>query len=174
MYHNCQELTAYSCDPCGATENGRIGAFALVKNSVTILNPSNATEWTTLETNGNAKIIREIRGQGDGGAPVVVPGFGRSVEKVTGMNHTLTFHDEKTLQNIAFYNNLIDQAKNYKLWYVTETQIWQVLGEISFTPKKPIGEDPSSSILIEGSIKWAYKFMETSYDKPGTFFETCS
>ncbi len=78
------------------------------------------------------------------------------------------------VENIAFYNLLVDQAKNYKLWYVTETQVWQVLGEISFTAKKPIGEDPASSILIEGVIKWSYKHLETSYDKPGTFFEVCS
>lgn len=172
-YHECEDLGAYNCDPCGASENGRIGAFALVLESSTILNPSNASQWAALEASGAAKIIRDIRGQGDGGAPVVVPGFGRTVEKMTGMNHTLTFADEKTLQNIEFYNSLIDQAKNYKLWYVTETQVWQVLGEISFTPKKAVGEDPSTSILIEGTIKWSYKYMETSYDKPGTFFETC-
>lgn len=173
-YHQCEDLGAYNCDPCGSSENGRIGALALVINTTTILNPSNASQWAAAELAGTAKIIREIRGQGDGGAAVVGPGFGRTVEKVTGMNHTLTFADEKTLENIDFYNTLIDQARNYKLYYVTETQIWAVDGEISFTAKKPVGEDPSTSILIEGTIKWSNKYLETSYDKPGTFFEVCS
>src|SRR4051812_47645843 len=102
--YTCEPIPAYKDSLCVSSELARVRSIALVKAGVAVINPSSDAVWAALVAAGNAIIIREIRGNYDGGQVVEAPGFGSQLVKVQNMNHVLNLTDPKAVDNIAFYN----------------------------------------------------------------------
>lgn len=170
-YTDCVDLKDYDNDPCGVRELARIRHIIFVKKTVPIVNPSDAAAWTALEASGDAKIIRNINGTYDGGAPVEGAGFGESISEQYGITHTLTYQDPRAVQNIDFYNKFKMVAQNYVAYACTETQIWSTIATLYASPKMPIANDLSQIVSIEATIKWSYKDLPVPFDRPVGLFE---
>ena len=172
--------TQYACDPvppyknvlCSSNELARVRSIALVKATSVVSDPTSDAVWAALEASGDAVIMREIRGLYDGGAVVEAPGFGSQLVKIQNMNHTLTLTDPKTIDNIAFYNAMKRNSYQYRLWFLTETQVWETFGVPTFAPTMPVPEDISQEVYIVTAIKWQYEDLPTPYDKPTSYLDT--
>ena len=171
--YDCFDQPTHSATKCDTEkELGRIRHIALVKTSSTLVDPTDQTEWEALEASKEALIIRQVRGESDGGAPVEGEGYGDQPTTVDGYNFTATFFDGRVLQNVDFYNQLVKNIGNYKLWYVTETRVWDTGAIPTVAPIVPIGADPTQRINVSGTFKWqAENPIPTPYAKPGTFFD---
>jgi hypothetical protein len=180
-YTNCLGLSAYDNNECGLTEKARIRAMAFVKKGVTIANPTNQATWTALEASSAAQItagalpdlvvIRDVRGAKTD-SPIEGTGFGSNPSDFQGFNFEVTAVDENiNPQNVSFYNSFSKLAKNYKLWFVTETLLWQTREVITVIPQLPIQEDVAGAINWNIMVKWASEDQPIPYGKPGDFFE---
>ena len=180
-YTNCLALSPYDQNICGLTEKGRIRAIALLKNGTSIANPSNQSSWESLETSSSAQItagqlpslivIRNVRGS-KSDSPIEGPGFGNTPSDFQGFNFEVVCADENvSVANVAFYNSLSKISKNYRLWYVTESLVWQTTETPVIIPNLAITEDVASAINWSITIKWASEDQPTPYGIPGEFFE---
>lgn len=170
-YTDCIELNDYDNDPCGVREMSRVRHLIYVNKSASVSDPSDSAAWAALEASGDAKIIRNINGTYDGGAPVEGAGFGEAISEQYGIVHSLVYQDPRAVQNIDFYNNLKKVAQNYKLFFATETKIWKVDATLYASPKAPITNDLSQIVSIETTLKWSYKDLPVTFDRPVGLFE---
>ena len=170
-YTDCVDLSSYNNDKCGIREMSRVRHIILVKNSVSVPNPSDTAAWHALELAGSAKIIRNINGTYDGGAAVEGAGFGEAISEQYGITHNLIYQDPRAVKNIDFYNLLKLVAKDYRLFFATETQLWKVNSTLYASPKAPVTNDLSQIVSIDVTLKWSYKDLPVPFDRPVGLFE---
>jgi hypothetical protein len=170
----CEPVPAYINNLCNEAELARVRSIAFVKRTANVSNPSDPAVWAALEANGDAKIIREIRGAYDGGVPVEATGFGSQQTRIQNSNHTLTVTDPKVIQNVrnGFWDAMRRNAYLYEVWLLGETQIWKTNGIPSVAPTIPITDDISQEVYVVATIKWQDPNIPVPYDKPGEFLDT--
>lgn len=169
--NSCITLGNYNLNPCGDKELGRIRSIALVKKTSTIADPTDNAEWVALQTAGNCILIPRVRGTYDGGVDTESTGFGEDATEYTGRNHQVQYFDPNLSQNNkSFYEVLRKASKDFRLWYATESKIWEVQVPIQLSAKSPITENLTDQIVWDVMIKWADENLPNIYDKP-TFFD---
>jgi hypothetical protein len=169
--YSCETIPSYNNIACNQSEMARVRSIVLVKNGVTIVDPSNEAEWIANAATGDAIIIREIRGNYDGGQTVESAGFGSQVVRVLNMNHTMTVTDPRAIDNIGFWNVMKRQSQNYTVWLLTENYIWNTHGIPSIAPTMPIPEDITQEVNIVTALKWQFQDLPTPYAKPNTYLD---
>jgi hypothetical protein len=166
---NCDALPDHTADICDTGEHGRIGSVAFIKTAYTFTNPSDATEWQDAVAAGNVVIIPEVSGSYDGGKPKDGPGYGRAESTYMGSDHSLKFSDPTYKANIAFYN-LLRKSRNYKMAFVTETQVHMIEAPCNFRPIAPVKDGLDTTVVWEVEVKWVFPDSPLAYDTPvGTF-----
>lgn len=173
-------MSTYTCDPvpayqdtlCLSNELARVRSIAFVKKTATVSNPSSASAWAALVASGDAIIVREVRGNYDGGQAVEAPGFGSQLNRIQNKNHSLTVTDPKAIDNIDFYNSLQRNSYLYNIWFLTETKVWQTFGTPTVAPTLPVTDDISQEVYVVSVIKWQHADLPTPFDKPGTYLDT--
>ena len=171
QYTGCLTLTDYDDNDCGDIELGRIRAVAFVKKTAAVTNPSSDAVWSALVAAKNAVVIRNVRGQSDGGSPVEGPGFGDTPSDLQGFNFTASYVDQNTVPNVDFYNQLKKLAKTYRFWYVTETQIWETGAVPVIIPTIPKTENVADTVVTNVTVKWTKEDQPTPRTKPSTYFD---
>lgn len=166
------DIPDYTCDPCEALEKGRIGTAGFIKTSFEFTDPSNPTEWQAGINSKDIIVIPEVVGSFDGGTEVEGPGYGRQATKLLGYNFTSNFRDPNYKRNVAFYN-LLKNSRNYRYFYVTETQVHITDNPVSIIPKTPVTEDLNSDVAVDVTVKWDGNDMPLPYDAPAGIFGTC-
>jgi hypothetical protein len=171
VYDNCVEQGVYEVLACLPKELGRVRSVAFVNKNSTILDPTDASEWNALIASGDAIIIPQVRGNYDGGAVSEGAGFGDEATEFTGRIHTLNYFDPNTTQNNeVWYNNFTKNAKNYVLWYRTETKIYNTDAPLSLSAKEAITENTTDVVTYEVMCKWTNENMAISYPAPAGIF----
>lgn len=165
IYKSCfgdGKMPEYKSDACKPTEGGRVrGAAYIHVSEIAKLtsgqtNPVETLEWwKTAITNKNVVIIPSTRGTFDGGAPVIVTGFGDEKEKVTGKTFIAVINDKNHSENEAFYNALSNDYRNYVLAFRTENELRIATAPISsIDVKDPVEEDTDAPVLWQANVTW--------------------
>lgn len=175
---DCFGTSFPSCDDCGEAELNRIIHIAFVKKGTSINLTVAATTETDLlaaELACNAIIIRNINGTYDGGAVQVGKGHGKEPEHVVGMGHTVVYTDfNMSKAQIAFYNTLKKNARQFDAYFLTQTKVWAVQQtSLSVAPKLPITDDNKTSIEGEITVKWNLPDLPLPYDIDTDAFDAC-
>jgi len=170
---NCDDLVPdHICDSCEEIELGGIRSIFYLKNTRSILDPSNPLEWQEAFAAGDLIIIPATKGTFDGGAEVLAPGYGDQVERLTGYNFALDYQDPNYRQNCGFYN-AIKNSRGYKAGYRTETQIHLIETTVQAIPKNPVQEDKTTEVVWAVQLRWAGKDLPCPYDVPPGIFDGC-
>lgn len=166
-------IPSHYCNPCDVIEHGRVRSVALISSAFTFVDPTDPTEWQAGIDSGEIRIIPEVQGSFDGGAPVEEAGFGDQSTRVTGYNFTLNYKDPNYKDNAAFYN-AIRSSRTWRIAYRTETQthIAEAIGQ--FTPKNPVGENLTDVVLWDVEVKWQDGALPIPYDTPAGIFSCFS
>ncbi|MDR2085757.1 MAG: hypothetical protein LBP72_01125 [Dysgonamonadaceae bacterium] len=169
VYKNCTEdgvFPGYACDPCGETEGGRVrGAVYFhksLKSALTNANLSLLTWWDTQIAAGKVKIIPSTRGTYDGGTKNTVTGFGDDQEKITGKTYVAVVNDPRHAGNLAFYQALENNYKDYIFGFRTEKEL-RVANDVmtGLEVKDPVEEDANSVVLWQANVTWIQKIPNT-------------
>jgi len=172
-YPSCSTtLSDYNCSPCPPSEKTRVRSIAFVKNSYTWTNPANPTEWATAVQNQNAIVIWQTQGSYDGGNVTELTGFGDVPFYNGNRTHTLTIKDPNAVQNIDFYNDILN-SQEYTVVYRTSSYIWLAAAPVIVTPKAPVADDINGQLTIEVTVKWTAPAMPTPYATPAGIFDRC-
>ena len=162
IYKTCPQdgiIPDYMCDPCGATEKGRVRGVAYIhkslKSTITKQNVESLSWWENGIESGMIKIIPSTRGTFDGGAKVTVTGFGDEHELVTGKTFTVVFNDRNHTENEEFYEILENNFKNYILAFRTESELRIGTDALnSMEAKDNVEEDDASIVLWQATATW--------------------
>jgi hypothetical protein len=171
VYDNCVEQGVYEVLACLPKELGRVRSVAFVNKNSVILDPTDASEWNALIASGDAIIIPQVRGNYDGGAVSESAGFGDEATEFTGRIHTLNYFDPNLKQNnVDYYNKFTKNAKNYILWYRTETQIWNTNAPLALSAKVAVTENTTDVVTFEVMTKWTNEDIPVPYEAPVGIF----
>lgn len=169
--NSCIALNDYSTNPCGTKEMGRVRAVAFVKKTSTIADPTSDSEWNALVTAGNAILIPRVRGTYDGGVDVESAGFADESTEFTGKNHQIQYFDPNfNKNNRDFYNELRKASKDFKIWFVSESFLYEVKTTPMISAKYPMTENVTDQITFDVMVKWSDENLPVIYTKPTTFF----
>jgi hypothetical protein len=169
--NSCIALNDYSNNPCGTKEMGRVRALAFVKKTSTIADPTDDADWNALVTSGACILVPRVRGTYDGGVDVESAGFSDEATEFTGKNHQIQFFDPNfNANNRDFYNELRKASKDFKVWFVTETKLWEVETTPMISAKIPVTENVTDQVTFDVMIKWADDNLPLIYTKPASFF----
>jgi hypothetical protein len=169
VYKTCTEggeFPAYACDDCAGTEGGRVrGAVYFHKSLKSVLTNSNfslISWWETQIEAGKVKVIPTTRGTYDGGTKNTVTGFGDDQEKITGKTCTAVVNDPRHAGNLAFYQALENNYRDYIFGFRTEKEL-RVAGDVmtGLEVKDPVEEDASSIVAWQANITWIQKAPNT-------------
>jgi len=162
IYKTCTQdgtITDYVCDPCGATEGGRVRGAAYIhkslKSTITKQNVESLQWWENGIESGMIKVIPSTRGTYDGGAKQTVTGFGDEQEKVTKKTHTAVINDANHAGNELFYEALENNFKDYVFGFRTEKELrigTDVLTGMEV--KDNVEEDTNTAVLWQATITW--------------------
>lgn len=158
------------CNPCEATEHGRVRSVAFVRNSFEFVDPTDPTEWQTGINNKDIIIISEVLGSFDGGAPVEGAGYGNQQSKLTGYNFSLVYKDPNYKDNADFYNAL-KFSREYKVAWRTENLTHVSTNTVSVIPKNPVAEDLTSEVVWEVEVKFSQGDLAEPFATPAGIFE---
>lgn len=175
---DCFGTSFPDCDDCGTAELNRIIHIAYVKKGTSIdLTDPSITESNLLaaELACNAIIRRNVNGTYDGGAVQVGKGHGKEPEHVVGMGHTIAYIDFNVPKSqITFYNSLKKNARQFDLYFFTQTKVWVVTQtSLSVAPKLPITDDNKTSIEALIDVKWNLPDLPLPYDIDTDAFDSC-
>lgn len=167
IYANCVEQGVYTVNQCDVKEGARVRTIRLLDKTESISDPSDSAEWDSLVTAGKAIVIPRVRGNYDGGAVSESAGFGDEATEFTGRIHTLTYFDPNlSKDNTDYYNKLTKNSKNYKLFYETESLIWETASTPAISAKSAVSENTTDQVTYEVMVKWSNENMPVQYDRP--------
>jgi hypothetical protein len=171
IYNNCVEQGVYSVNECDSKEGSRVRGIIYLKKTATIVDPSDASEWEALIASDDAILIPRVRGTYDGGTDSEGSGFGDEATEFTGRIHTINYFDPNLNKNNSdWYNTFRKNAKNYRMFYKTESLIWEVKAPVSVSAKVPKTENTQDQVTYEVMVKWSYEDMPVQYDAPVDLF----
>jgi hypothetical protein len=178
------DFPGYSCNDCGETEGGRVrGAVYFhksLKSALTSANLALIAWWETQIEAGKIKVIPSTRGTFDGGTKNTVTGFGDEAEKITGKTYTAVVNDPRHAGNVAFYQALENNYKDYIFGFRTEKEL-RVASDVmtGLEVKDPVEEDVNSVVLWQANITWIQKApnaivsIHTLTDEVKELFSNC-
>jgi hypothetical protein len=158
------------CNPCEATEHGRVRSVAFIKKDFAFTDETDPTEWQAGIESRDIIIIPEVLGSFDGGAPVEGAGYGDQQTKLNGYNFELNYKDPNYKENADFYNAL-KYSRAYKIAYRTETQTHISDNAVSVLPKNPVAEDLTSEVVWDVQVKFSQGDLPEPFDTPAGIFE---
>ncbi len=168
----CSDSLAHNCDPCELDEHGRVRGVAYIKKGYVFADPTDPTEWTSAITAGIVIIIPKTNGSYDGGTPKEGPGYGDSPSTYLGSTFVLKYKDPNYKSNCAFYNGL-KRSRNYKVAYLTETQIHITNKACVVLPKNPVVDDLTAKVEWDVEVKWDDNTFACPYNIPVGIFDDC-
>jgi hypothetical protein len=150
------------CDGCGETEGGRVrGAVYYhrsLKSALTAANLLSVEWWETQIEAGKVKVIPSTRGTFDGGTKNTVTGFGDDAEKITGKTYTAVVNDRNYAGNVAFYEALENNYKDYIFGFTTENLLHNATDVMTgLEVKNAVEEDVNSAVLWQANVTWIQK-----------------
>lgn len=163
----CTDIDGRSCNDCPEIERQKIVHVALVQRGTTIDKTSQATIISSIlaaELACNGYVIRNVSGEYDGGALTEGAGPGKSISRIVGGTHQVTFTDFDYVANAAFWNGAKDASQNYTMWYFTDSKGWEVPFPLTIMPKPAFGRDNQLFIEADITIKWSSKDHPLPYD----------
>lgn len=174
MAYECEEeIIDPSCDECGEeTEAGRVRSVAFLNATAYAAvkaDPSSNTVWDAQVTAGNIKIVPNVRGSFDGGAPVEVDGYGDTPSVVIGYDCAVTFSDPAYASNYPFYDSISGRKSQY-FAFRSESQTHLTDAKVSIAAKNPIEEDINSNVVWSVDVKWRQKKIVKPFDTPADVF----
>ena len=165
----CDILPAHVAVNCNSNENGRVRGVAFIHKDVTFIDPTDATEWTTYIAQKKIHIIPETNGSFDGGSPGEGPGYGDSVSTYTATAFSLKFKDPNLVSNRPFYNAIM-KSRNYKIGWLTETQLWLGNKPCVVMPKPAVEDNLQSATVWDVEAKWTEENLPTFSNIPDGIF----
>lgn len=169
---DCTSSLTHNCDPCEADELGRIRAVAFIKKDYVFADPTNPVEWTAAINAGSVIIIPKTNGSYDGGTPKEGPGYGDAESIYIGSAFVLKYKDPNYKSNCAFYNGL-KRSRNYKVAFLTETQIHITAKACTVLPKNPVADSLDTKVEWDVEVKWIDKDFACPYNIPAGIFANC-
>lgn len=167
---NCQSsVPEHLCDPCLTKELGGVRGVAFVPSDFTFTNPSSDAQWVAAVAAG-AIIIPETNGTFDGGTAQEGLGFGDNPTSLDGYDFVLQFFDPNYKGNCDHYDNLKNARGQFKVAFITETQLHLSSRTVTVLPKNPIAADVKSKVLWDVTVKFTQQNLVCSFDKPSTIF----
>ena len=169
IYKTCTldgTIPDYVCDPCGATEGGRVRGAAYIhkslKDTIIKTNVESLDWWENGIESGMIKVIPSTRGTFDGGAKQTVTGFGDEQDKVTKKTFTSVINDANHAGNEEFYEALENNYKDYIMAFRTEKEL-RIATDVmtGMEVKDPVEEDTSSVVLWQSTITWDQNVPKT-------------
>lgn len=158
---DCKNKAVRLHDPCEELiEKARISNLVfLEKGQYEGLDKSSGAAFRdailALEATCQAFVIRNCRGEYDGGEATTVEGRGRQNERFGGMNHAIVMTDFEIIPNVDFYNKLKYTSLAYDLIFMTESLAWPVIKQdLTVLPSVPISNVPTDDVLGEITIQW--------------------
>jgi len=171
-YFGCpQTIPDPACSDCPTKELGDIRSIALVKTTFSFTNISLTSEWTTGINNKDIYTFPYTRG-GLTVAENEQPGFGSQITTIDGLDFTLNVFEPNFTGNCSFWNE-IKRANNFRVAYVTETQVMISDGAAQFIPKAEIQEDKKAAVLWNIVIKFSQEDNPCPSDIPSGVFDQC-
>lgn len=164
------EVGEHFCNDCETPEHGRIRSVAFIKDSFAFTDPTSPTEWRNGIQSKEIIIIPKTNGSFDGGSEVEGPGYGDQSSKLIGFNFQAVYNDPNYKENADFYNAL-KRSKNYRFAYRTESQIHITDNTVSVIPKNPVGEDLTSEVTWNVTVKWSDSDLPVPFDVPAGIFD---
>ena len=169
---NCTTVVPdHQCSDCQVPEHGRIRSIAFINKNYIFTDPTNPVQWQTGITSKSIIIIPATNGVFDGGTEVLTPGYGDTLQKLTGYNFKLTYKDPSYINNADFYNS-IKTSQNYYLAYRTETQIHIVIPTVLPVSKAPVTDSLTDEVTWSVDVLWAGPDLPVPYNVPAGIF-TC-
>jgi hypothetical protein len=163
------DLLEHNCDPCPAGEHGRVRGVAFVKKTFDFTDITDPTEWEAGIAAGDIVIIPETNGTYDGGTPQFGPGYGDTPERYLGSEFKVNYRDPNYIGNCDFYNK-IRKSRNWKIAYLSETQIRLSTGTATVFGKDAIADDLNSEIVWEVEAKFKQTDTSCPSDIPDGIF----
>jgi hypothetical protein len=163
----CTTTPRRNCDDCPVDEPNKIVHIAFVKRGTTISTATLTSAITAIkaaELACNAYVVRNVSGIYDGGTAQKGKGAGKQVSKTLSKKHTITYTDFNMVNNISFYNDFEDQAKNFDLYYFTSNLVWVATNSfVSLEAKTPITDNIET--FIEGTVivEWSNRNTPLPY-----------
>jgi hypothetical protein len=158
------------CDQCATPENGRVRGVAFIRYYFEFIDPTDRNEWLAGMASGDIVMIPVVRGTYDGGSAVTADGFGYKTKEIIGINNKLTFSDPVYQINRDFYNQLLQFSGEWKIAFVTGSQVHLVDVPVTVTPTNPITEELTSAVVWVVDVEWGDIVLPRIYDKPEEIF----
>lgn len=174
---NCDDnILTPECSLCvDSFELSGIGEAALIHKSyysTIIADVDNATLWQTGYSTGLIKIIPNIRGDMDGGAPKYGPGYGRRANTYLGSEYKGKLIDANYIENAAFWES-VQTTSNWHVAIKTQSQVHISKNPVTFGVKNPIAEDINKAMEWEVEYTWNQYGVLLPYTAPDGIFD-CS
>lgn len=162
------------CNECVAAQTGRVRAVVFVEKNLYI-SPENYFDelfWLKLAYKKQAFIVHKIRGAYTPEA-ITVDGFGTDGQIGIGINNTLTYEEQFSPANVAFYNS-IEKSTNYRVVFITDKGIRDGGAAVSIAPTNPVGAIDTVN-LFSVTVTWRARFLAASYEgEPPLVLTNCA
>ena len=162
------------CNECVAAQTGRVRAVVFVEKNLYI-SPENYFDelfWLKLAYKKQAFIVHKIRGAYTPEA-ITVDGFGTDGQIGIGINNTLTYEEQFSPANVAFYNS-IEKSTNYRVVFITDKGIRDGGAAASIAPTNPVGAIDTVN-LFSVTVTWRARFLAISYEgEPPLVLTNCA
>jgi len=170
-YPGCDEVIVDPANTdCPPKELGDIRAFALIANDFAISNPSATAEWTS-GINAKKIFVFSLARGGLAIEPQEQAGFGDEDTTFDGYAFTANIFEPNYMANWPFWNS-IKRRKNFRLAYVTETQVHLTDKTVSIIPMAPIAEgEKRTAIIWNIQFKWVSDIHPRPYTRPTGVFD---
>lgn len=163
MPYGCDNISAYialECNVDNFSYNRVVAVGILTNGDKDFTLPATWVAYTTgtpaVDINDDMIVVKDVRGEYDGGAAEKGAGYGRMLEVVTGMKHKVTLTIEYNAKNKPFLDSLL-KTTNAGIVIVSGNskgdELEVVAYPVSFSSKTPITADLDKvrEAMIEGT-----------------------
>jgi hypothetical protein len=170
----CYNTPSRACEDCVTDELNKIVHVALVKRGTPIGTSTISADILTAELAGNAYVIRNVSGAYDGGKGSFGKGLGKQLKRLLSKAHTLTFIDFSYVANTQYWIDMENQASNFDLYFMTDTQAWVVTNAfLSIEAMGKITDANETFIEADISVSWSKKANPLNYTTSVDSLATC-
>ncbi|MFN7707570.1 MAG: hypothetical protein ACK5QE_02770 [Sphingobacteriia bacterium] len=162
---SCATDLSYLRQCCPGSEHGGIRNVILVDKyyQPTLMSALNAAgdsataqlaAWQAANTAGKIIILANVLGEYDGGTPNESQGYGGTLTRITGMDHSATVEDLNVVGNRAFADAAL-RSQRHVLWFATERLIWNTHATCGIAVTMPVEREYNSELRYIYTFKWS-------------------
>lgn len=156
---DCNELGGYNNIPCATPKNNKITYIAIIGTNATITDYGDSSQWLSDLNAGRIVLIKDTKGNFDGGTPTLSPGYGEQLERTTGIKHKISAMVRYVSENWEFINNLNKNIPNKGIAFVSGNGATKELNVVkvacNFSTKNPVTDDLSTEKESGIEISWS-------------------